>query len=134
MPTPMASSALSNKVLAIAGLARGGGCHGEDLLARRSAGQGAKAAERGKSPGNAAVGQLAGNRHALAKAAQDLFIEHRGRRAAQAVIDDKADRVGADVDNGHRPVGRRFCPETLVPAHFRILGFLLRGEIVARAH
>ncbi|MCY1241521.1 hypothetical protein D9M72_544270 [compost metagenome] len=39
---------------------------------------------------------------ALAETAHHLFVEQHGRRAAQAFIDDKADGVRTDIDNGNR--------------------------------
>ena len=66
-----------NERRAIFGFARGGGCHGKYLFHADLFGEGAKTAKGRKGAGNAAVGQFSGNCHALAQAAQNLFIEHR---------------------------------------------------------
>ena len=40
---------------------------------------------------------------AAAKTGQHLLVEQHGRRAGDALIDDQADGVRADVDDGQRP-------------------------------
>ena len=42
----------------------------------------------------------AGRRDAAAEAAHDLFVEQRQQGAAEPLEDDKAQRVGADIDDG----------------------------------
>ena len=51
------------------------------------------------------LGQQAGGLHLAAEAAELFLVEDRRRRARQPLIDDEADRVGADVDDrDRRPV------------------------------
>jgi hypothetical protein len=45
---------------------------------------------------------LAGQRDAFAETAEDLFVEKDRRRTRQAFIDDDADRIRPDIDNGDR--------------------------------
>ena len=47
------------------------------------------------------------------------------------VIDDEADRVRADVDDGDRPVLRRLGPESLVPAHVFALAFFFERSMIS---
>jgi hypothetical protein len=46
--------------------------------------------------------EQAGRLHLAAEPGEDLLVEDRSRRARQAFIDDEADRVGTDVDDGDR--------------------------------
>ena len=47
-------------------------------------------------------GQQPGRLNLSSEAREHLLIEDRRRRARQAFVDDEADRVRADVDNGNR--------------------------------
>jgi len=46
--------------------------------------------------------QQTGGLHLTAETGQDFLVEDRRRRPRQALVDDKTDRVRADIDDGNR--------------------------------
>jgi len=66
-----------------------------------------KPAKRLQGERDAFAVQFAGRHHVAADRANRLFVVHHGRRARQAFIDDEANRIRADVDDGHRPLRPR---------------------------
>src|SRR5690606_23917536 len=74
-------------------------------------GQSAKTFQRAKCRLNGFLVELAGLREALAKAAENLFVEKHRRRTDDAFIDDDTDRVRANVDdrNGFQSLEAALC-------------------------
>ena len=71
--------------------------------ARICVGQRDEAADGGQRRGDRLGVEPAARGDAAAEAAQLLLVEERRRRAAEPLVDDEADRVRADVDDGDRP-------------------------------
>ena len=124
MPAPSAPSAWSMKAAPLAA-SRAAAVDREHLPGADLPGEGAKPPQCGKRPHDALVAEPALERHAAPQAAQDLFVEHRGGRPPQAVIDDESHRIGADVDDRYRTIFRRLGAKPRMPAHARAFAFLL---------
>ena len=95
----------------------------------------AEALERGERGVDGVRRQQAGRLHLAAEAGQHLFVEDRRRRARQPLVDDEADRVRADIDDGdRRPVvepalgriGRSIASSAYAPSTRRRIR--LRGD------
>ncbi len=64
--------------------------------------QAAKTAQRPQRLGDRLISQPAGACEGFSQAAHRLFVEDRRQRPRQPLIDDKTDRIRADVDNRYR--------------------------------
>ena len=96
-----------DEFLSIFGFARRGGCYRIDLLGADLTGQRTETLERAKGADHAVLVEPAARCDAAPQAAQHLFVEDRSGGAPEAVIDDEAHRVGADIDNRYGTVFER---------------------------
>ena len=87
---------------AVARIAAGGGGDRPDPAHMQGVAQRAEALERVERGVDGVRRQQAGRLHLAAEAGQHLFVEDRRRRARQPFVDDEADRVRADIDDGDR--------------------------------
>ena len=93
---------------AVGGIAHGRGGEGFKVLDLEDARDGAEAHERLERPLHGLLPQSAGGGDRAAEPAQHFLVEQRGGRAHRALVDDEADRVGADIDHADRlKVGMR---------------------------
>ena len=93
---------------AVRGFAHRGGCNDREVIDRERPCQRDKALHIGKGERDAVRVEPTGRGNAAAERAHDLFVEERQQRRAEPLVDDKAQRVRADIDDrdptGHRAV------------------------------
>ena len=75
----------------------------QDLADADRVAEHAEARERLERPLDRVLRQPAGGGDVAAEPAQELLVVERRRRPGQALVDDEAHRVRADVDDRHRP-------------------------------
>jgi len=92
-----------NELVSVARLACGGRGDGENLVRRNRSRQRIEPRQGCKRTRYGLFVQRAGVGQATAKTTQHLLVENRNRRPAHAVVDHKAYRVRADVDDPDRP-------------------------------
>ncbi len=91
-----------DEIRSVRSIARGsGGEHVEGVGARLD-GQRLEAMQRDNGAFDTVLIHAAGGINTLAEPAHDLLVEKDRRRAAQPLVDDEADRVRADIDDGDR--------------------------------
>lgn len=83
---------------------RGQDVHGLDLHGARQSNEAPDGRGRQDHP---RLVQASAAFQALAKRAHSLLVEDRQRRSQQGVVDDQADRIGTDVDDGDQPTPLR---------------------------
>ena len=90
---------LAHEVLAVGGVAHGGGRQQVERRHLHVVGERGEAVDVGQRHLDAFRIEAAGGVEAAGQAAQHLFVEHRQRRPACPLVDDETDRVRADVDD-----------------------------------
>ena len=93
---------LGDESAAVLRVAAGGGGDRPDFADVLDVAQRLEADQRGQRRVDGVLRQQAGGLHLAAETGQHLFVENRRRRARQTFVDDEADRVRADVDDGDR--------------------------------
>ncbi len=91
---------LANEGVPVARVAAGGGGDRPDLAHMQNVAERAEAAQRIERGIDGVLRQQAGGLHLAAEAGEHFFVEDRGRRPRQPLIDDEAHRVRADIDDG----------------------------------
>ncbi len=92
----------SHKFLTIAGVPRCRRCNGLADIDTMRLGQHAKSAQCLKRKCDAFVVEFAGRHHVATDGADRFFVVNNCRRPRQAFVDDQADGIRTDVDDGDR--------------------------------